>query len=128
MHQRASAAASPSLASSVRSGTPSHSRYGAHYYEHRSSMTKRTPAPWILDPESGDISGPRQRDGKICQVLSEDGVAYLGRHRVDEALANAALLCQAPGMFAWIEQVCTKGLSFEDILEGRKILTLANGQ
>ena len=91
-------------------------------------MTKRTPAPWILDPESGDISGPRQRDGKICQVLNEDGVAYLGRHRVDEALANAALLCLTPEMLAWIEQVCTNGLRFEDVLEGRKILARANGQ
>ena len=91
-------------------------------------MTKPTPGPWILDPENGDISGPRRRDGKICQVLNEDRAAYLGRHRVDEALANAALLRNAPGMLAWIERVCAKGLSFEDILEGRKILTLANGQ
>ena len=91
-------------------------------------MAKRTPAPWLLDHDSGDISGPRQRDGKICQVLNEDGVAYLGRHRVDEALANAALLCQAPAMFAWIDQVCANGLSFADIQEGRRILALANGQ
>ena len=91
-------------------------------------MTKPTLGPWILDPKSGDISGPRRRDGKICQVLNEDGVAYLGRPRVDEALANAALLCNAPGMFAWIERVCAYRLSFQTIQEGRKILALARKQ
>ncbi len=91
-------------------------------------MTKPTLGPWILDPKSGDISGPRRRDGKIRQALNEDGVAYLGRHRVDAALANAALLCNAPGMFSWIERVCANGLSFEAIQEGRKILAPARRQ
>lgn len=58
-----------------------------------------TPRPWAYDKDTGDIEGPK-RLGKIAQVLDENGDTYLtgvtpGPHKVDIAIANAALIVRA---------------------------------
>lgn len=40
----------------------------------------------------------------------------------------ANLIAAAPTMYAWIAKVCKDGLSFEDIKEGRALLSQAEGK
>lgn len=41
--------------------------------------------------------------------------------------ADARLFAAAPAMYAWIARVCKDGLSFEDIKEGRALLSQTEG-
>ena len=53
---------------------------------------------------------------------------YRENHAIfPEMLANAHLIAAAPAMYAWIARVCKDGLSFEDIKEGRALLSQAEG-
>ena len=93
-------------------------------------MSKHTPGPWSIGSADNytrrTIVGPRE--GMSHKLIARMPGEYRENHAIfPEMLANAHLIAAAPAMYAWIARVCKDGLSFEDIKEGRALLSHAEG-
>jgi len=87
--------------------------------------TQHTPGP--LHNITGHKPGPW-----IRQVLNDESEAYIHDKHCNAiarvySLSDASLIAAAPAMYAWIAKVCKDGLSFEDIKEGRALLSQTEG-
>ena len=96
------------------------------------SAAKHTPGPWIVDDEVSEDNAGQPTLG----IYADGPEAYgyvCGIHCGPDAeltqqdYANAHLIAAAPAMYAWIAKVCKDGLSFEDIKEGRALLSQTEG-
>ena len=87
------------------------------------NTAKHTPGPWeVTGPHSREVITTNPGTYKPCMTIAKVGGYWDG-----EAQANAHLIAVAPAMYAWIARVCKDGLSFEDIKEGRALLSQAEG-
>ena len=85
---------------------------------------KHTPGPWQISAIQNEPEKVSIIDADMCFVAEVWQTYINGESRQQ---AHATLIAAAPAMYAWIAKVCKDGLSFEDIKEGRALLSQTEG-
>lgn len=88
---------------------------------------KHTPGPWFSGCRGSKDIQVVADDNSMAPVGTSSLVIAKVNASVEGVEANAALIAAAPAMYAWIAKVCKDGLSFEDIKEGRALLSQTEG-